>query len=56
MLRVADCVSHGLQPVKPEATKWQRIRNQIDAAIICTQSNIVSVLFLYHIEIERKIA
>jgi hypothetical protein len=34
MLRVSDCICGGIQPVVPQATEWQRIGDEIDAALV----------------------
>jgi hypothetical protein len=41
MLRVPDCV---IRLGVPEPTEWQRIGNQIDAAMIFARAHIVNVL------------
>ena len=33
MLRIADCVADCIRLAVPQATEWQRIGNQIDAAM-----------------------
>jgi len=43
MLCVADCIAYSNRPVIPQATKGQRIGNQIDAAMILTWSDFVGV-------------
>jgi len=43
MHRVADCIRDGVWLAIPEPTEWQRIGNQIDAAIIFTWADFVNV-------------
>jgi hypothetical protein len=38
MLRIADCV----RPVIPQPTEWQRIGNQIDAALVFARTDFVT--------------
>jgi hypothetical protein len=40
MLRVSDCI---IQRVIPQPTEWQRIADQIDAAMIFARSDFVNV-------------
>jgi hypothetical protein len=44
MLGVADCICDSIRLTVPEATEWQRIGNQIDAAFIFARADFVSVL------------
>ena len=44
MLRVADRVARRVRPTITEPTEWQRIGNQIDAAMISARANFVNVL------------
>src|SRR5437773_6271801 len=39
--RVADCVTDRIRLSVPQATEWQRVGNQIDAAMIFTRSEFV---------------
>jgi hypothetical protein len=41
MLRVAGCVADRVRLGIPQATEWQRIGNQIDAAMIFTWADFV---------------
>jgi hypothetical protein len=43
-LGVPDCVRHGVWVTVPQATKWQRIGNQMDAAFIFARADFVTVL------------
>ena len=43
MLGVADCVADGVWFTVPQPTKWQRIRNQINTAMILAWSDFVKV-------------
>ena len=43
MLGVADCVADCVRFAVPQPTEWQRIGNQIDAAMIFGLSDFVSV-------------
>jgi hypothetical protein len=43
MHRVPDCVTDSVWFGVPQAAKWQRIRNQIDAAMIFARSDFVNV-------------
>ena len=40
---VADRIAGGVQSVIPEPTEWQRIGNQIDAAMIFARADFVKV-------------
>jgi len=40
MLRVSDCIRDGIRPGVPKPTEWQRIRDEIDAAMIFTRSDL----------------
>ena len=42
-LCVVDCVTGRIRPGVPQATEWQRIGNQIDAAMIFARADFVSV-------------
>jgi hypothetical protein len=44
-LRVLDCIADC--PI-PQPTKWQRIANQIDAALVTARADIVNVLWADH--------
>ncbi len=37
MLGIADCVAYSTRPGVPQPTQWQRIGDQIDAAMIFAQ-------------------
>jgi len=41
--RVADCIARRFRPVIPQATEWQRIGNQINAAFIFARADFVNV-------------
>jgi len=41
--RVADCITDRIAPAVPQATEWQRIENQIDAAFIFAWTDFVNV-------------
>jgi len=41
---VADCIHDCIWLTLPQRTEWQRIGNQIDAAMIFTGSHFVNVL------------
>jgi len=41
--RVSDNICDGIRPGIPQATEWQRIRNQIDAAMIFARADFVEV-------------
>ena len=43
MRRVSDCVRDGIRLAIPQRTEWQRIGNQIDAAMIFARVNLVNV-------------
>ena len=43
MLRVVDCVADRVRLAIPQATEWQRIGNQIDAAMIFARADFVGV-------------
>jgi hypothetical protein len=43
-LCVADCVTDCVRLAVPQATEWQRIGNQIDAAMIFARADFVSML------------
>ena len=43
MLGVADCVAGSVRSVIPQPTEWQRIGNQIDAAMIFARPDFVKV-------------
>jgi hypothetical protein len=43
MHRVADCIPDCVPLAVPQATKWQRIGNQIDAATIFARADFVKV-------------
>jgi hypothetical protein len=43
MLRVSDCVADCIWLAIPKPTKWQRIGNQIDAAMIFGRPDFVKV-------------
>ena len=43
MLRVANCIADCVWFAIPQATEWQRIGNEIDAASIFTRANLVNV-------------
>jgi hypothetical protein len=43
MLGVADCVADCIRPTVPQATEWQRIGNQIDAAFIVAWPDFLKV-------------
>jgi hypothetical protein len=44
MLCVSDCVVDCILPGVPKATEWQRIGDQINAAMIFTRADFVKVL------------
>ena len=44
MLRLADCVLDRVWLAVPQATEWQHIGNQIDAAMIFARADFVDVL------------
>ena len=44
MLRVSDCVADCVRLAIPQPTEWQRIGNQIDAAMIFARADFVNVL------------
>jgi len=41
--RVADCVADRVWLTVPQTTEWQRIGNQIDAAMILARADFVNV-------------
>jgi len=43
MLRVSDCIRDGIWLAVPQATKRQRIGNQIDAAMIFARADFVNL-------------
>ena len=43
MLGVGDCVADRIRLAVPQATEWQRIGNQIDAAMIFAWPDFVKV-------------
>ena len=43
MLRVADCVVDRIRFAVPQPTEWQRIGNQIDAAMVFARSNLLNM-------------
>ena len=45
-LRVVNCFADCVWLAVPEATKWQRIGDQIDAAFVFTGTDLASVHFL----------
>jgi hypothetical protein len=45
MLWISDCIAGGVRFAVPEPTKWQAIRNPIDAALITTPSEFVNMHF-----------
>jgi len=45
-LRVTDCIGDCIRLAVPQATEWQRIGNQINAAFIGSRSHFVNVDFL----------
>src|SRR6266481_1560899 len=49
--RVADCVGFAI----PQATEWQRIGNQIDAAMIFSRADFVSVHEMHSGWLERLV-
>jgi hypothetical protein len=40
---VADCIRGCITPIVPQATEWQRIGNQVDAAMIPARADFVKV-------------
>jgi len=44
VLCVSDCVAGRIWLAVPKATKWQRIGNQIDTAMIFARADFVKVL------------
>jgi hypothetical protein len=42
-LCVTDCVDEGVWPIVPQAAKWQRIGDEIEAAMIFTRADFVNV-------------
>jgi hypothetical protein len=47
MLRISDCVADCVWLSVPQATEWQRIGNQIDAAMIFAQADFVNLRWLH---------
>jgi hypothetical protein len=45
MLCVSDCITDRVWLATPQTTKWQRIGNQIDAAMILMWADFVNVRF-----------
>ena len=43
MLCVSDCIAYSKRPVIPQTTEWQRIGNQIGAAMIFVRADFVNV-------------
>ena len=43
MLRVVNCVADCIRLAVPHATEWQRIGNQIDAALIFAWADFVNM-------------
>ena len=52
MLRVSNCIADSIRPIVPQATEWQGIANEIDAAFIFARANVVHV---HHLQ-RRKLA
>jgi hypothetical protein len=46
MLRAVDCIVDGVRLSVPQATEWQRIRNEIDAAMIFAGLDFINEHFL----------
>ena len=44
MLRVADCVAERVRLAISQPTEWQRVGNEIDAAMIFARADLVNVL------------
>jgi len=42
ILRLSDCVAHGIRSIVPQPTEWQRIGNQIDAAMVFARADFYS--------------
>jgi hypothetical protein len=49
MLRISDCVADCVWLSVPNATEWQRIGNQIDAAMIFAQADFVNLRWLHRL-------
>ena len=47
MLRVPDCVRDGIRPGVPEATESQRIRNEIEVALVMARAYFVNLHLLF---------
>jgi hypothetical protein len=47
MRRVSDCILNRIGPVVPQATEWQRIGNQIDAASVLARADFVNVHVIF---------
>jgi hypothetical protein len=43
MLCVSDCIAGRIRFAIPELTEWQRIGNQIDAALVFARADFVNV-------------
>ena len=48
MLRISDCVGDSVSIAIPQSTEWQRIGDQIDAAMIFAGTDFVNVLNFSH--------
>ena len=44
MHRIPDCVADCIGLAIPQATEWQRVADEIDAAMIFTRAHFVNVL------------
>jgi hypothetical protein len=43
MLRVADCIADGVRLAVPQRTEWQRVGNQINAAVVLARADFVNM-------------
>jgi hypothetical protein len=43
MLSIADCIADRIRLAVSEPTKWQHVRNQINAAIIFARADFVNM-------------
>jgi len=46
-LRESNCIADGVRFAVPQPTEWQRIGNEIDAAMIFTRADFVNVHIIF---------
>ena len=54
MLCVSDCVHDGIRPGVPQATEWQRIGNQINAALVAARAHFVNACCVHRIKFVHR--